>query len=199
VLLVDGEPVYDSTRIVERIDAISGALTRGLDGRARAEAWLWEDFADTSLNGFIVSARWADDRNWSAVREAYFGAAPWVIRAALVPVMRKRVVDAMVARDFWRAGADACWARFDKILDQLEARAPASDFWLGASPSIADVAIFAQLHSMRTRLTVPQAEAIAGRKVLSAYLDRVDAATNGRAVEAPQRAKTPAAPSAHAN
>src|SRR5437588_5702519 len=42
VLLVDGEPVSDSTRIVQRIEKITGgALTRGLDDRGRAEAWLW--------------------------------------------------------------------------------------------------------------------------------------------------------------
>jgi glutathione S-transferase len=67
VLLVDGEAIADSTRILRRIEAISGAFTRGLEERARAEAWLWEDFADTALNGFLVAARWAHDEQ--ALRE----------------------------------------------------------------------------------------------------------------------------------
>ena len=50
--LVDGEAIPDSTRILQRIEAISGAFTRELDERTGAEAWLWEDFADTALNGF---------------------------------------------------------------------------------------------------------------------------------------------------
>jgi len=57
---VDGEPVHDSTRILERIDALTGAFSRGIDAKTRAEAWLWEEFADTTLNGFLVAARWAD-------------------------------------------------------------------------------------------------------------------------------------------
>src|SRR5215471_707863 len=40
VLLVDDEPVFDSTRIVSRLDALSdGALSRGLDRRGQAEAF----------------------------------------------------------------------------------------------------------------------------------------------------------------
>jgi glutathione S-transferase len=184
VLLVDGAPVFDSTRILERIDALTGALTRDLDPRARAEAWLWEDHADTALNGFLVAARWADDRNWPAVRDAYFGAAPWPVRALITPRLRKNVVGALVARDVWRAGAEACWERFGRTLDQLEARAPARGFWVGASASVADIAIFAQLHSLRTPLTRPQADALAARPGLSAYLDRVDAGTRVGVVRA---------------
>ncbi len=59
-----------------------------LDPRTRAEAWLWEELADTSLNGFLVAARWADDRNWPAVRQAYFGRAPWLVRALVAPRSR---------------------------------------------------------------------------------------------------------------
>ena len=186
VLLVDGEAVSDSTRILQRIEALTSALTRGLDARGRAEAWLWEDFADSALNGFLVAARWADERNWPAVRQAYFGAAPWVVRAAIAPRRRRTVVGALVARDVWRAGADACWQRFGNALDQLEARAPAQGFWLGATASVADVGLFAQLHSLRTPLTRPQADALAARPALAAYLDRVDAATRAGASPAPR-------------
>lgn len=177
VLLVDGAPVADSTRILERIDALTGALTRGLEGRALAEAWLWEDYADTSLYGFLVAARWADDRNWSLVRDAYFGGIPWPVRALIVPRLRGGVIKSLIARDVWRAGSEACWERLGKILDRLDARAPEQGFWVGPAPSVADVSLFGQLNGLRTRLTQPQAKAVAARPRLSAYLDRVDAAT----------------------
>ncbi|HKP57173.1 MAG TPA: hypothetical protein VJV78_10645 [Polyangiales bacterium] len=76
MLLVDGEAVADSTRILQRIDAISGAFSAQLDEQARAEAWLWEDFADTALNGFLVAARWAHDETWPRIRDAYLGPRP---------------------------------------------------------------------------------------------------------------------------
>src|SRR4051812_35813506 len=141
VLLVDGVPVADSTRILQRIEELSGgALTRDLSPRDRAEAWLWEELADGALYGFLLCARWADERNWPLTREAYFGSAPWFVRSLIVPRVRARVIDTVIARDMWRAGADACWARFLTLLNSLEARAPERGFWMGRGISVADVA-----------------------------------------------------------
>jgi glutathione S-transferase len=178
VLLVDGKPTPDSTRILAAVEEIAGPVGGGgRDTRTSAEAWLWEDFADTALNGYVVAARWADDRNWPAVARAYFEHAPWLVQKLVVPRVRARVIGALVARDVWRAGADACWARYLRTLDQLEARAPRAGVWVDERLSVADLAIFAQLHSMRTSLTAWQAHALAGHEALSAWLDRVDAAT----------------------
>jgi glutathione S-transferase len=99
------------------------------------------------------------------------------VRALIAPRIRARVVGGLVARDVWRRGADACWARFEAVLDHLEWRAPRKGFWVGNSLSVADLGLFAQLHSMRTPLTAPQRDALASRLQLSAYLDRVDRAT----------------------
>ncbi|MFO0762611.1 MAG: glutathione S-transferase N-terminal domain-containing protein [Byssovorax sp.] len=175
VLLVDGRPIADSTPILRFIEEETGALERGLDARSRAESWLWEDHADTALNGYVVAARWADERNWPKVLDAYFGAAPWPVRGLVIPRVRARVIGGLHARDVWRAGPEACWARFERTLDLLEARAPAQGFWVSAAPSAADFAIFGQLHSLRTALTAYQAEALGKRASLSAYLDRVGA------------------------
>ena len=168
VLLVDGTPVADSTAILRRICELApGKL------QADGEAWLWEELADTSLNGFLVAARWADERNWPRTREAYFHEAPALVRALIVPRIRKRVLAMLHARDVWRAGAEACWQRFASLLDALETRAPQRGNWCGPSLSVADVALFGQLHSLRTPLTPWQAAELDKRKRLSAWLDRV--------------------------
>jgi glutathione S-transferase len=168
VLLVDGEPVADSTEILKRVVQLRPGAIGG-----EPEAWLWEEFADTALYGFVVAARWADDRNWPRTRDAYFGRAPAFVRALVVPRIRKRVLGGLHARDVWRAGAERCWARFEALLDQLDARAPERGYWCGRGLSVADIALFAQLHSLRTPLTVVQGESVARRKRLSAWLDRV--------------------------
>jgi glutathione S-transferase len=179
VLLVDGRAVADSTAILREVDALSGgALLRGLDARGRAEAWCWEELSDTALNGFLVAARWADARNWPVVRETYFGKMPAPLRAVVPALLRRDVLASLRARDVWRAGPDACWRRFDALLDQLDARAPAQGFWLGAHATVADLGLFAQLHGLRSALTVPQRDAVARRPALSAWLDRVHAATS---------------------
>jgi glutathione S-transferase len=189
VLLVDGAPVCDSTAILERIEAMTGALTRGLDERQRAGAWLWEELADSTLSGFVLCARCGDERNWPLVREAYFGGAPWFVRSLIAPRIRERVLKAAIARDVWRAGEEACWRRYLVTLNHLEARAPERGFWVGSGISVADVALFAQLHSLRTPLTAFQGDMLSRRERLSAYLERVDAATREVRAAAPETAR----------
>ncbi|MGO8996464.1 MAG: glutathione S-transferase family protein [Polyangiaceae bacterium] len=186
VLLVDGEPVADSTRILRRIERIAGPLggeTGEADAKTNAEAWLWEELADTALNGFLVAARWADDRNWATVRQAYWREAPAFVRVLIAPIVRRRVVSALVTRDVWRGGAEACWERFLHTLEDLEARAPRSGFWMGERLTVADVAIFGQLQSLRTPLTAWQSHAVGQKSALRGWLDRVDAATRAAAAQ----------------
>lgn len=178
VLVIDGVPVVDSTRILQKILELAPHAFE-----VSAEAWLWEDWADRALNGYVVAARWADQKNWPILRDMYFGKAPWFVRAFVAPVVRRRVMKALEARDFLRHGEGALWADFRRILDHLEERAPEKGFWLGASPSIADLGIFAQLRSLRTQLTAAQSREIELRPRLVDYLDRVDSAT--RSARAP--------------
>jgi glutathione S-transferase len=177
VLLVGDEPVFDSTRIVARIERLAPEAFGPLDARTQAEARLWEDLADTSLNGFLVASRWADERNWPGVREAYFSGIPAVLRGLVTRKLRAGVMRALEARDVWRHGPEACWQRFEDALDQLELRAPRQGFWLTDRLTVADFALFGQLHSLRLPLTAWQSSRIAAHPALSAYLDRVNAQT----------------------
>jgi len=178
VLLVGDEPVADSTRILARLDELTGGrLGAGLDPRGRAESLLWEELADTSVNGFTVAARWIDEENWPRTKAAYFSKMPPVVRAVVPARLRARVSKALVARDVLRAGEEACWERFELLLDALDARAPEEGaFWMGPKPSFADFALFGQLHALRTPLTPRQAARVAARPRLSRYLDAVLAA-----------------------
>lgn len=177
VLLVDGEPVYDSSRILQKIDEIAPGRIMPTDPALRAEAYLWEELADTSLNGYLVAARWMDERNWPKTKEAYFSDMPSIVRAVVVPRIRSRVRTSLLMRDVIRQGLEETWRRFEELLDMFDARAPEKAFWVGRTLSFADLAIFAQLGGLRTPLTLWQSAKIAERPRLAAYLDRVDAAT----------------------
>lgn len=180
VLVVDGQPIADTTAILRWIDAAVPHRLVPDDARLAAACWLWEEFADRSLNNFLVAARWADDRNWPAVRNANFGRAPWFVRTLVAPRIRARVVSSLVARDVIRRGLDATWLEYERTLDHLELSAPAEGFWCGTEgPSVADLGLFGQLRALRTELTPAQAASIAKRPTLDAWIDRVDAATKG--------------------
>jgi glutathione S-transferase len=183
VLLVGTEPVFDSTAILRRIQAlVPGVFGDEGDARLQAEAWLWEEFADTSLSGFLVAARWADERNWPRVKVAYFGELPAPLRVIIPAIARPRLMSALRARDVWRAGAAHCWARFQETLDQLDARAPDEGCWLGSTLTVADIGIFGQLQGLRNEVTAWQMEQLKRRARLSSYLDRIDARTSGASV-----------------
>lgn len=177
VLLVGAEVVPDSTDILARLQVLTGRSLVPADPRLAAEARLWEEFADTSVNAYLVASRWADDRNWPRTREAYFTAMPRLVRAVVPNRIRAGVIERLVAREVFRGGAAECFRRFSAQLDDLDARAPREGSWLGGPYGLADLSLFAQLHSFRTALTPWQWDQVATRTNLSAWLDRVDAAT----------------------
>ena len=180
VMFIGEEKVPDSTNILHRIEGqlAPGSLTRGLDARGVAEAWLWEEFADTALYPQVLATRWADDRGWPVPRDAFFGGMPPVVRNVIATLARRKAMASLVGRDFTRAGLPACEARLFRVLDHLEARAPEQAFWLGDQVTVADLGLFAQLHSMRLPETAFRAADVAKRARLSSWLDRVDAATS---------------------
>lgn len=174
VMLFDGRAVGDSTAILAELDRVSGGrLYLREAGEIHPEERLWEELADSGLNGFLVASRWADERNWPAVRPVYFGAAPAVVRPVVSAVVRRRVVGGLVARDVWRRGPDDCWRRFASLLDDLDRRAPERGYWLGDAMGVADASLFGQLQSFRTSLTPWQRQQVESRERLTRYLDRV--------------------------
>ena len=187
VLLVDGEPVADSTQILRRIETIAGALGGETDARARAEAWLWEDLADTSLNGI-------PRRGSLGGRSQLVGDLPSLLwRRSVVRAHPRRTATARAgvigkarrAGRVARGGRRGCWTRFLVTLGDLEARAPKEEDSGSASDrvTVADVSLFGQLQSLRTRLTPWQSGAIEEHPTLLRWLDRVDAATGSDSAE----------------
>ncbi|HEX5656777.1 MAG TPA: glutathione S-transferase family protein [Polyangiales bacterium] len=179
VLHIGEHVLADSSAILQRIEGelAPGVFTAQLDARARSEAWLWEELADSALYPYALASRWEDEASWRRLRPAMFGAVPVALRAALASFVRRGIKANLVARDFTRSGLADCFARLDKVLDGLDARAPAQGFWMGDALSVADLGLFAQLHTLRAPFTPEVAAKVAQRATLSAYLDRVDAAT----------------------
>jgi glutathione S-transferase len=184
VLRVDARYIADSTQILAAINEMSGRVFSLGQAREDAEARFWEDWADTTLNGFLVAARWADEENWQRSKAAYFVGMPGPIALVVPGMLRRGVLKSLYARDITRAGMAACWARFEQALDDLERRAPRRGFWMGDKLSVADLALFAQLHSLRTDLTPAQRDATRQRGGLSAWMDLVNRATTQPALRA---------------
>lgn len=93
-------------------------------------------------------------------------------------MVRRDTKRKLIYRDFTRQGLHACYERMSRVLDALDARAPEEGFWLGPRASVADLGLFAHLHSLRLPLVPWQASEITKRARLNRYLDRVDAVTH---------------------
>jgi glutathione S-transferase len=181
ILEINGERIEDSTAILQRLVAMYPERLCPADPTLAAQAWLWEQFSDTALNGYLVAARWADDQNWPMVRKAYFSEMPKPVFAVVPNLLRRRVKKALLARDVTRAGTATTWTNLRTTLDQLDAIAPVSQFLFGETPSVADISIFAQVGSLQTPLTPSQSEEVERRHKLAAWLARI-----GNAVHAHQ-------------
>jgi glutathione S-transferase len=177
VLLIDGKPVPDSTEIIKALDALGTRSLVPAERRQRAEAWFWEDYADRVLGYFVFAARWFDDRNWEALSAEQFGPMPRFLKPWLPNRVRKRLLKSMGSMEFIRIGQAACWKDFQEHLDLLDDSAPETGFWVGAQITVADIGLFAILHSMRSDLSQWQMDQINQRPKLRAWLDRVDADT----------------------
>ncbi|WP_158619958.1 glutathione S-transferase family protein [Corallococcus sicarius] len=181
VLLVADEAVSGSADILRRIQQLAGRTFHGTnDPKLEAEAYIWEEYADTCVNGYVVAARWADKRNWALVRASIFRPVPPPMRPLIAFIFRRKLASGLIARDVLRSGEETCWRRFQEQLDALELRAPAEGFWLGRLTS-ADLALFGQFQNLRLPETPWQRDQVASRKRLSAWLDRVDAYTRQKA------------------
>ncbi len=185
LLIGDSEAVGDSTDILKRIQVLAGRTFHGThDPKLEAEAFLWEEFADSTLGGYVPASRFGDEDNYQRTKQAYFAQAPAFLRPAIGAAIRGRIMKGLVARDIWRAGPETCWRRFGELLHALEGRAPEEGYWLG-SFSVADISLFGILHSFRTALTPRQHQQVDAHSRLKRYLDRVDAATREPRAQGP--------------
>jgi glutathione S-transferase len=138
------------------------------DLAARAYVLLLEDWADEALGVLVGALRWLDPDNRSATQEARGG---WL----------RPFVSRVLARRAWRRYAAASWTpeslglvreRVRDSLDLVGELLDGKPFLLGRTPTLADVAVFAQLASLaRCR----EDRLLAGVPVVEAWVRRLGA------------------------
>lgn len=172
VLDVDGERVQDSTRIARFLDErFPSRPLYPAEPLERAEAELWEDWADESLYWFEMHFRFRYPESLDfATRLLCEG------RSGFERILVKRIAGARHARKLKAQGLgkmDRAWveAEFHRHLARIELVLSRREWLVGTEKCIADIAVAAQLmevartHSIRSE--------IMARKRLAAWLERV--------------------------
>lgn len=173
VLDRDGERVHDSTRILEWLDErypnppLLSSDPKLAEAQRRLEEWCDETF-------FFYWLR------WQRVREAEESRPPR--RFGLLTWARELAQGEGPSRPRRRDGLSA---EVGELVDQLARRCDdliymlaGRDFFYGSRPSMADLAVYAMLDSMRGGNYPRGPEILAARPELVALMDRVEKASD---------------------
>ncbi|HSG01907.1 MAG TPA: glutathione S-transferase family protein [Vicinamibacterales bacterium] len=175
VLELDGERVWDSTRILARLDALRP--DRPLydpDPAVAARQRFLEDWSDESLYWYVMGLRWNEtNAAASAAQVAASLPVPAVVRTAIRPILHWQIGGQAKAQGLQRLPltvlVEELGRRFDELLVWLGDR----PFLFAERPSGADLAIFGQLSTLRSGPTPQGAALVDARPALGAWMSRV--------------------------
>jgi len=179
VLEVDGDRLYDSTFILRRLDVLVPAppLTAADPAVAAAQRHL-EDWSDEALYWYGMALRWTA-KNGPATAEQIFSRLPVYLRFIAALVGPRQIRRTTMAQGLGRLPDDVLVRELGRHLDDLVLLLGAKPFFYADRPSVADLAIYGQLHMLRSGPT-PEAEALLhARPALLDHMARVESETAG--------------------
>ena len=180
VLALDGERIYDSSRILRRLDELvpEPALFSADPAIAHRQSF-FEDWSDESLYWYSMAFRWAPENEKATVAQVS-ALLPTLLRPLAGLILPRLIGGAARAQGLAREPIavliDELGRRFDEVLALLEDK----PFLFADKVSGADLAIFAQIETMKSGPTPQCTELVNERPALVAYLERVDLASRPR-------------------
>jgi len=176
-LLIDGETIVDSTDIVTALDARypDPPLTPATPVE-RAQAKVYEDWADEVLYFYLVWLRWGVDDNFERMREVRLSRLAWP-KNWIVPIVARRIARGRaLAQGVGLKGDEVVRRELSDCLDALEALVSGRSYLVGDRLSRADLAVAAVIDQLdEPRLTPDAVVLVRGRAGIMRWLDRVHA------------------------
>ncbi len=180
VLEIDGVRIYDSTLIVRELNKrFPDPPLVSSNTRMAARQTFLEDWSDESLYWYAMGLRWQEINTPDTVEQLLDDIqAPTLLRPVLGVFLRRQISAQARAQGLARLPLEV-------VVDELGRRFDELLVWLGDGPfffaddlSVADLAIFGQLRTLKSGPT-PQAEdLLAERPALLEFYRRVDQATS---------------------
>jgi glutathione S-transferase len=168
---IDGELIVDSTDIAYAIDALApDPPLLPPDPRERGLCHAIEDWADESLYFIGLYYRWYDREGREAVPRAFGRSLKgWIAYCFYLG----RILGQLRGQGTLRKAPDHVRRDLERHLDAIEAMLAAGPYALGDKPNLCDFALWGQLNYLNK--TPAGGRAIAGRKAIGAYLERMRA------------------------
>ena len=173
----DGERIADSTFIrwhIEKKYRID--LDRGLAPEQRATAWAFEKMAEEHLYWAIVDARWMDDANFAKGPINFFRQLPAPIRPVMIPLIRRKVRNALHAHGMGRHSRSDIVALGTRSIEAIAGYLGQKPYFMGTEPTGIDATVFAfTAGALCPRFDTPLRSAAERHDALKRYVGRMTA------------------------
>ena len=172
MVVSDGETICDSERIIQRLSQKHGIdLDAELSPQQRAQAELWEDYADELLYWYEVYLRVNDPDALDQAVALSMEGRPAVERLPVKLSLRTMLRISLAGQGLGRMKREDVHAEFLRQLDRIETLLPATGWLVGENKTIADIAVGSQL--LEVVRTSPMRREIEQRPRLWAWLQRI--------------------------
>ena len=146
VLLDGDQTIPDTSEIQQHLEARHDAdFDAGLSAADRAQAHMMIRMADEHLYHACVYDRWVRDDNWAVLRDTYFAAMPWPLRAIVPGIVRKSAISNLRGQGLGRMSYDEMVQRAEDDLCVLDQVIGDTGFLFGDRPTAADASTTASL------------------------------------------------------
>ena len=174
VLDIDGQRIQDSTRIVRHLDERypDAPLLFPADPQQRVLAELWEDWSDECLYWFEVWFRVKDPEALDAAVHMACQGRPAFERLPARLLLKAGLGLQLYSQGLGRMRREDVEAEFLRHLDRIETVLGGGDWLVGATKTIADIAVGSQLLEIQ-RTSAAMRPELQKRPRLSRWLTRI--------------------------
>jgi len=132
--------------------------------------------AEDHFYPYLVLDRWGNDAVWAIIRDTFFGEIPRLLRKPVTNRIRAQVLRGLDFQGMARFSEAERRDRVERSFEAVTALLWQKPFLFGDAPTGADLSVAPMLAAMRaTPVATPLQRRVAGDRVLSDYIDRMDA------------------------
>ncbi|HEV8716034.1 MAG TPA: glutathione S-transferase family protein [Candidatus Binatia bacterium] len=177
---LNGQRLFDSTLILRALDEFKPEPPLlSADPQIAAQQRLLEDWADESLYWYGMVLRWNVPANAARTIGLIAKEVPSIVRPLIKAMAPRSVASQTRAQGLGRLPLDILLRELDGHLTNLVQLLGEGPFFFGASqPSIADLAVFAQLGFLYSPVTPEGTAAVEQHPELLEFCQRLDAMTD---------------------